>query len=196
MRRTAELTAQTRLDILAAGLSVFARDGYGPTRLADVAALAGVTRGAVYHHFQDKRSLYDEVVDHYWMSLAEAPWEVFAIDAPLPHRLALFLDRWVKALRCDRQFRDVMSLTLHPTLSITDGLTVPTGTLMAWHARCEALFRRSSEPSWSEHAPDLAGHVLAWLCGTATVAALDPNLLPESTAQDFLLMIAPLVTTS
>jgi AcrR family transcriptional regulator len=42
---------------LAAG-RLFARDGYGATRLEDVAAAAGVTKPIVYRHFHSKKALY------------------------------------------------------------------------------------------------------------------------------------------
>jgi len=42
---------------LAAG-RLFARHGYGGTRLEDVAAAAGVTKPIVYRHFDSKKALY------------------------------------------------------------------------------------------------------------------------------------------
>ncbi len=45
-----------------AALSVFAKVGVRAATLEDVAALAGVTRGAVYWHFADKAALVSEVV--------------------------------------------------------------------------------------------------------------------------------------
>jgi TetR/AcrR family acrAB operon transcriptional repressor len=58
MRRTKEEAEQTRQALLDAALLVFSRDGFSASRLADIAAEAGVTRGAVYHHFQNKATLY------------------------------------------------------------------------------------------------------------------------------------------
>lgn len=67
MRRTKEDTAKTRQALVASALEVFARKGYSATRLDDIAELANVTRGAVYHHFGDKRGAY--------LAATEAPAE-------------------------------------------------------------------------------------------------------------------------
>lgn len=58
MRRTKEEAERTRQDLLDAALVVFSRDGYAAARLADIAAEAGLTRGAIYHHFENKAALY------------------------------------------------------------------------------------------------------------------------------------------
>src|SRR5512140_3005193 len=44
-------------EILAAALPVFAARGYHATRLADVAAAAGVTKGTIYYYFKNKDAL-------------------------------------------------------------------------------------------------------------------------------------------
>lgn len=58
MRRTQEEAEQTRRDLMSAGLKVFSQKGYQATRLIDIAEKAGVTRGAIYHHFGGKEELY------------------------------------------------------------------------------------------------------------------------------------------
>ncbi len=58
MRRTAEDAAQTRGAVLAAARAAFAEHGYASTTLDAIAAAAGVTKGALYHHFADKRALF------------------------------------------------------------------------------------------------------------------------------------------
>src|SRR5262245_49655740 len=51
MRRTKEEAALTRAAIVEAGLACFDRHGINGTTLDDIAAEAGVTKGAIYHHF-------------------------------------------------------------------------------------------------------------------------------------------------
>lgn len=58
MRRTKEEAEATRQAVLAAALHLFSERGYAATRLSDIAEAAGVTRGAIYHHFDDKAHLY------------------------------------------------------------------------------------------------------------------------------------------
>jgi TetR/AcrR family acrAB operon transcriptional repressor len=64
-RRTKEEADVTRRALLKAALAVFSRQGYSATRLEDIAAEAGVTRGAIYHHFGSKPELYTEMVAEY-----------------------------------------------------------------------------------------------------------------------------------
>jgi AcrR family transcriptional regulator len=63
MRRTKEEAEQTRQDLLVAALTVFSQKGYTATRLEDVAHAAGVTRGAIYHHFGSKAELYGALIE-------------------------------------------------------------------------------------------------------------------------------------
>ena len=50
-RRTREEALATREQLLDAAEQVFRERGVGHASLAEVAYAAGVTRGAVYHHF-------------------------------------------------------------------------------------------------------------------------------------------------
>lgn len=67
-RRSTEDAAQTREAILDAALVVFADVGFAASQLDRIAAGAGVTRGAVYHHFADKTDLYLTVLRSRWAS--------------------------------------------------------------------------------------------------------------------------------
>lgn len=53
VRRTKEEAQETRQQILEAAEKAFHARGVARTTLADIAKLAGVTRGAIYWHFQD-----------------------------------------------------------------------------------------------------------------------------------------------
>jgi AcrR family transcriptional regulator len=45
-------------EIIDAGLKSFSLNGYAGTKLADVAARAGVSKGTIYHYFTDKDDLF------------------------------------------------------------------------------------------------------------------------------------------
>ena len=53
---------RTRRQLLDAAREVFGRTGYQGARLDDIAAAAGFTKGAVYWHFPNKRTLFLELV--------------------------------------------------------------------------------------------------------------------------------------
>ncbi|MEQ1754073.1 MAG: helix-turn-helix domain-containing protein [Micropepsaceae bacterium] len=62
-RRTAEAAAQTRAAIVAAARELFAKHGFSATTTSEVASRAGVTVGALFHHFTDKVDLFIAVFD-------------------------------------------------------------------------------------------------------------------------------------
>jgi AcrR family transcriptional regulator len=55
-------TARTRAAILEAALEEFLAQGFAGTRMADVAARAGVAKGTLYLHFADKSALFEGVL--------------------------------------------------------------------------------------------------------------------------------------
>ncbi|WP_338580087.1 TetR family transcriptional regulator [Pseudomonas sp. ML2-2023-6] len=63
VRRTKEEALETRSKILEAAEQAFYERGVARTTLADIAALAGVTRGAIYWHFSNKADLVQAMLD-------------------------------------------------------------------------------------------------------------------------------------
>jgi len=61
-KKTKEEAQETRNAILDAAEVVFQERGVSRTSLAEIAAAAGVTRGAVYWHFANKADLFDAMV--------------------------------------------------------------------------------------------------------------------------------------
>ncbi len=61
-RSNRERTEATRQALLDAARTLFVERGYGETSTPDVCAAAGITRGALYHHFTDKRDLFRHVL--------------------------------------------------------------------------------------------------------------------------------------
>jgi AcrR family transcriptional regulator len=63
-RRTqADRSAATRAALVAAATRLFATQGYAGTPREDIVRAAGVTRGALYHHYADKADLFRAVFE-------------------------------------------------------------------------------------------------------------------------------------
>lgn len=59
----------TRDHLIETAQRLFGERGFAATPLEEVVAEAGLTRGAVYHHFKDKRALFEAVVDRVLLEL-------------------------------------------------------------------------------------------------------------------------------
>lgn len=73
-RSNAARTEAMRTALLAAARTCFVDNGYADTSTPQVVSAAGVTRGALYHHFKDKTDLFRHVV----ISEAEAVSDTIA----------------------------------------------------------------------------------------------------------------------
>lgn len=106
--RRDEKSRATRDALVQAGLELFAERGYADVGTEEIVAQAKVTRGALYHHFEDKRDLFravherveEELVKRIAakMGAIEDPWELMiagtrafldACDEPAVKQIAL-----------------------------------------------------------------------------------------------------------
>lgn len=55
---------ETQARIITIALRAFARDGFAGAALADIVQEANITTGAVYHHFGDKKGLFQAVAEY------------------------------------------------------------------------------------------------------------------------------------
>ncbi|MBR1221381.1 TetR/AcrR family transcriptional regulator [Bradyrhizobium sp. U87765 SZCCT0131] len=61
-RTNRDRTERTRAALLQAARALFVAKGYADTSTPEIVAAAGITRGALYHHFDDKKALFRAVV--------------------------------------------------------------------------------------------------------------------------------------
>jgi TetR/AcrR family acrAB operon transcriptional repressor len=83
-RRTKEDAAATRDSILDAAEQLFVRQGVSRTTLQHIATAAGVTRGAIYWHFDDKAVLFNAMMDRAKLPMRAALDELTAANGDDP----------------------------------------------------------------------------------------------------------------
>ena len=55
--------ADTKENILIEALKLFAQDGYEAVSVRNIAEKLGITKGALYRHYKNKRDIFDSIVD-------------------------------------------------------------------------------------------------------------------------------------
>jgi TetR/AcrR family acrAB operon transcriptional repressor len=108
-RRTKHEAEQTRKRILDTAERVFLKKGVSHTSLDDVAASAGVTRGAIYWHFKNKADLFDAMMQRVSLPMEEMAARVGADDLGDPlgavrHCALSVLERLTSDPQCQRVF--------------------------------------------------------------------------------------------
>ena len=74
---------ERRQQILSHARDVFAKRGYHAAKIDDIVAAAGVARGTFYLYFEDKRAIFEEIVDNTFGRLGLA---VVRVDTEHPSR--------------------------------------------------------------------------------------------------------------
>ncbi|NIF16268.1 TetR/AcrR family transcriptional regulator [Pantoea sp. Cy-639] len=132
VRRTRAEMEETRATLLSTARQVFSEHGYAGTSMDDLTARAGLTRGALYHHFGDKQGLLAAVVEQ--------------IDGELDLRLNRITDStddvW-DGFR--RRCRAYLEMALEPDIQrivLRDARAVLGGASQASHLHCLATMQR------------------------------------------------------
>ncbi|MFC7675989.1 TetR/AcrR family transcriptional regulator [Mycolicibacterium sp. GCM10028919] len=86
-RKRSEMIEETRGRLITAARRAFATKGYADSAMEDFTAEVGLTRGALYHHFDGKRGLLEAVIAQIDAEMderlrdiidqADTPWDAF-----------------------------------------------------------------------------------------------------------------------
>jgi TetR/AcrR family acrAB operon transcriptional repressor len=112
MRRTKEEAARTRQDILKAALFIFGEEGYSRATLEQIAAEAGVTRGAIYWHFKSKAELFSILIEKYSAHGAAIVDQAIADGGSFIDILRRIFIRQLQAVEDDPDLRAIMEIHL------------------------------------------------------------------------------------
>jgi len=111
MRRSREDSLKTRRRIVRAARAEFARRGVSQTTMEQIAAAAGVTRGAVYGHFRNKGELFGCMREEVKLPLFDSINAKMhcATGDPLS-AIANYLKAFIAALETDAVTRDSLRI--------------------------------------------------------------------------------------
>ena len=88
-RTQAERLAATRAALLREARAIFAAAGYEAAATEEIVKRAKVTRGALYHHFRDKRDLFEAVVEEVSRGIATT---IDDVTAPVSDPLEMLVE--------------------------------------------------------------------------------------------------------
>jgi len=115
-RKTKEEAQATRSRILDAAELLFQARGVSRTTLHDIATAAGVTRGAVYWHFEDKSDVFNAMLDRVILPMEpEAQALVDDNGHPVLPALRALLLGVLARIAEDAKVRRVFEIALHKT---------------------------------------------------------------------------------
>nr|WP_319375039.1 TetR/AcrR family transcriptional regulator [uncultured Methanoregula sp.] len=107
-----EYKEEAKKKIIAAGLAVLSRKGYGATTMDDIAAHLGVSKGALYLYFRNKDDLVIEIVKYIHREVRDTARTAFPNNTPLDAWTAL-LDRFLENdAEYHAFFMEIMAMTV------------------------------------------------------------------------------------
>lgn len=187
-----EMIAETRAKLIAAARQAFGTVGYAAAPMDDFTAGVGLTRGALYHHFGDKKGLLQAVVDEID---AEMSTRLKAISARAPSRWQGVVDECIAYIEMAYEpeiqrimFRDgpavLGDLSLKPSAqrcieALTESLTALKADGLLIDAEPEALARLINGAS---------SHAATWIANSS-----EPKETSKQAVSSFRLLLAGLL---
>ena len=102
--RRQERKAETRQELLAAAIRLFADHGFHNTSLQQIAEAAGYTTGAIYWHFRNKDDLFLAAFEEFAITRVGEIEEAMTTGETLPERARRPADQWMARQAADPRF--------------------------------------------------------------------------------------------
>jgi AcrR family transcriptional regulator len=99
MARRSPAVRHTREQLLKAALDVFSEQGYAAASVDEIAARAGVTKGAVYYWFRDKEDLAADLQRSLWAEIAREAQVDVRLDATTTDNVKAAFRAYLHSLR-------------------------------------------------------------------------------------------------
>jgi AcrR family transcriptional regulator len=99
MGKREPVVRDTKQRILDAALEVFGEHGYRGASVDDVAAAAGVTKGAIYYYFTDKDDLARDLQHRLWDQLSQEALRVYDVDRSTVDNLLVCFEAFLTTIQ-------------------------------------------------------------------------------------------------
>ncbi len=177
MPRTAEqnekIRQETRTNIIYSAMSLFARSGYASTTTRQIADLAGVSPGLMYHYFESKEELLHAVFDNCMVILSRVFTRAYE-EAPPDRRLANLIQAMFDLLEYDRDFWALFyMMRTQPAVMALLG-----DSFRLWTARLRDLFTAELQAAGRVDPESDALILYSLIEGTIQQYLLDPDNYP------------------
>jgi TetR/AcrR family transcriptional regulator, acrAB operon repressor len=111
MRKTKEEALVTKKQIIGEAVKLFLQKGFSVATLDEIAQQANVTRGAIYHHFNDKLDIVKELIKTEEKKLKGLLQKIFNEDIPPFNKIEKVIEAVVDNFFVDKSFQDFIELT-------------------------------------------------------------------------------------
>lgn len=113
-----EIRSATKEKIIAAGLQVFAYRGLAATSIQDIASLAGISIGLMYHYYKSKEELFTDLVDMTLQAAAESTERMFNSDLSPADQISTFSKEVIDSIAENDEMSKMYLLMIHHTLAV------------------------------------------------------------------------------
>ncbi|MDV6316661.1 TetR family transcriptional regulator [Idiomarina sp. HP20-50] len=114
VRRTKEDAMETRAKLLDAAEALFSENGVTQTSMMQVAEKAGVTRGAIYHHFDNKMDLIESLMGRISLPIDEMREQIAeSLEFDPLEEIKARSKEFLARVQNEPQVRSIASILLH-----------------------------------------------------------------------------------
>lgn len=129
---------ETRAAIIHGAATAFEQRGYGSTSLAQVSAAAGVTKGALYFHFDSKEALAVAIIEAQHKASVDAARKLLIDHVPGLRALVLMTYELARQLRDD----PTVSAGVRLTIEAANFQTPVSAPYLDWIVACEEFLNQ------------------------------------------------------
>ena len=124
--------AETRINIKKASLHLFSQNGFGKTKVEDIAAEAGISKGLIYNYFSSKEELLQEIIADALESGKKVLKKLNTLNVPAKEKLKFVIESTFTMMQEDFEYwrlmnslsyqEDILQITLGSMENYREGM--------------------------------------------------------------------------